>query len=53
MDDRFKGEKYHFSSVDEAKEEIKSILKPKDLVLFKASHSINLDKLVDFLTNNL
>lgn len=53
MDDRFKGEKYHFSSVDEAKEEIKNILKPKDLVLFKASHSINLDKLVDFLTNNL
>lgn len=53
MEDRFKGEKYHFSSVDEAKEEIKSILKPKDLVLFKASHSINLDKLVDFLTNNL
>lgn len=53
MEDRFKGEKYHFSSVDEAKEEIKSILKSKDLVLFKASHSINLDKLVDFLTNNL
>ena len=53
MDDRFKGEKYHFSSVDEAKEEIKKLLKPKDLVLFKASHSMNLDKLVDFLTNNL
>ena len=44
---------YSFKNYNESLEELPSILKPNDIVLLKASHGIELDKIVDYLMNKI
>ena len=44
-------EAYHFDTVENALEEIDTILHKDDVVLVKASHSMHFEKIVEFLKN--
>ena len=45
----YQKEMYHFDRYDETYELLNQILKKGDVILLKASHSINLTKVVDYL----
>ena len=51
INDKFNGEKYHFNNIEEVEKQITSILKPNDYVVLKASHSMRLDELANYLTS--
>ena len=52
MFDKFTKEKYFFKTNEEAEEKLKDILKQDDVILVKASHSMKLDTIVNFLKEN-
>ena len=52
MFDKFTKEKYYFKTNDEAETKLKDILKQDDVILVKASHSMKLDTIVNFLKEN-
>lgn len=47
--DKFNGVKYHFENLEQAYAHVKNILKPGDTIVLKASHSVELDKLLDVI----
>lgn len=51
INDKFNGEKYHFDNIEEVEKQITSILKPNDYVVLKASHSMRLEELANYLTS--
>ena len=52
MFDKFTKEKYFFKTNEEAETKLKDILKQDDVILVKASHSMKLDTIVNFLKEN-
>ena len=52
MFDKFTKEKYYFKTNKEAETKLKDILKQDDVILVKASHSMKLDTIVNFLKEN-
>ena len=52
MFDKFTKEKYYFKTNEEAETKLKDILKQDDVILVKASHSMKLDTIVNFLKEN-
>ena len=52
MFDKFTKEKYYFKTNEEAETKLKDILKQDDAILVKASHSMKLDTIVNFLKEN-
>ena len=52
MFDKFTKEKYYFKTNEEAETKLKDILKQDDVILVKASHSMKLDTIVNFLREN-
>ena len=52
MFDKFTKEKYYFKTNEEAETKLKDILKQDYVILVKASHSMKLDTIVNFLKEN-